>query len=69
VDKWSTLETVVFSVAQSRLSKKLAELKQGQGAAKAFSKGIATFGDAANCFRPLSQSPPTHYRIYDQQYD
>jgi integrase len=50
VDKWATLETDVFSVAQLRLSKKLAELKQGQGAAKAFSKGIATFGEAAEIY-------------------
>jgi hypothetical protein len=46
VVKWATIETYVFSVAQARLSKELAELKQGQGATKAFRKGIATFGDA-----------------------
>ena len=38
VDKWATMETDVFSVAQARLPKKLAELKQCQGAAKASSK-------------------------------
>ena len=50
VDKWVTLETDVFSVAQLRLSKKLAELKHGKGAAKSFSKGIATFGEAAEIY-------------------
>jgi integrase len=50
VDKWATMETDVFSVAQARLAKKLAELKQGRRAAKAFSKGIATFGEAAKVY-------------------
>jgi integrase len=50
VDKWATLETETFHVAQLRLPKKLAELKQGQSVAKAFRDGIATFGEAAEIY-------------------
>lgn len=69
VDKWATLETDVFSVAQARLPKKLSELKQGRDAANALTRGVATFGDAAEAYKASvelnTQLKPAsiHYRL------
>jgi integrase len=50
VDKWATLETDVFSVAEQRVAKKVAELKQGRATMRALTRGIATVGDALNAY-------------------
>jgi integrase len=50
VDKWATLETDVYSVAEKRVQKKVAELKQGRAAMRALTRGVATFGDAAKAY-------------------
>src|SRR6516164_11569310 len=51
VDKWATLETDVFSVAEQRVREKAAELKRGPAAFKALSRGLATVGDAAHAYQ------------------
>lgn len=51
VDKWATLETDVFSVAELRVRKKVAELKQGRAAISALTRGLATVGDAASAYQ------------------
>jgi integrase len=50
-DKWATLETDVFSVAEQRVRKKVAELKQGRSAMKALSRGVAIFGHASTAYQ------------------
>jgi integrase len=50
VDKWATLETDVYSVAEQRVKKKVAELKQGRAAMKVLTRGLATVGDAAKAY-------------------
>jgi len=50
-DRWATLETNVFSVAEQRVRKKVIELKKGQTAVRALNRGIATFGQAAEAYK------------------
>jgi integrase len=47
VDKWATLETDVFSVAEQRLRQKAADLRRGATAHKSLTRGMASVGDAA----------------------
>ncbi len=51
VDRWATLETELFSVAEQRVPKKVAELKRGQAALRSLARGIATFRQAADAYR------------------
>jgi integrase len=51
VDRWATLETGVFSVAEQRIGKKVAELRRGQAGLRSLARGIATVGQAADAYR------------------
>jgi hypothetical protein len=50
-DRWATLETEVFSVAEQRVRTKVADLKRGQAALRSLARGLATFGQAAEAYR------------------
>jgi hypothetical protein len=51
IDRWATLETDVFSVAEQRIKEKAAELKRGSAARKALNRGLATVGHAAELYQ------------------
>jgi integrase len=63
------LQTDVFSVAEQRVTKKVAELKRGTQADKALRRGLATVGDAAQAYQTQVELDPqlkpasVHYRI------
>jgi integrase len=67
VDKWATLETETFHIAQLRLPKKLEELKQGQRSAT-LSKDIATFGDAAKVYEEKVESDTVRLKPLSIKY-